>query len=129
MHSRYFLALVGVGLVFLAAAAGHAQAASASITFDNQSGEPALVKLLGPATRVTDVPNGQRRTVYVAPGGQYFIKTRYGADSEHYRYVRGDPFEVTATAKQYSVISITLHSVVNGNYPTHPDSAEDFDQP
>jgi len=128
MRSQFLWTLAIAALVFPAVAIGNARAASASITFDNQSGDPALVKLLGPATRLADVPNGQRRTVYVAPGGQYFIKTRYGADAQHYRYVHGDPFAVMVTTRQYSVITITLHSVPNGNYPTHPDTAEDFNR-
>ena len=32
------------------------------------------------------------------------------------------------TAIQYSVINITLHKVVGGNYPTHPISHEEFDR-
>ena len=120
-------ALVSPGLVLLTGTAGHAQAPRATVTFDNQSGEPARVKLIGPTGRLTDVPNKQKRTVTVI-GGQYYIVTRYGAAADQYTYAKGDPFKVTQTATQHSIITITLHKVVNGNYATSPISAAEFDK-
>jgi hypothetical protein len=61
-------------------------------------------------------------------GGQYYIVTRYGAARDHYSYSKGDSFKVTQTATQHSVITITLHKVVNGNYETSPISAAEFDR-
>lgn len=99
---------------------------SQTITFDNRSGEPASVRVIGPSKPTADVPDGQRRTVKVG-GGHYNILVRYGA-GPNYRYSRGDPFMVTQTATQYSIITITLHPVVNGNYETHPSSADEYNR-
>ncbi|MGD2126732.1 MAG: hypothetical protein PVG99_11675 [Desulfobacteraceae bacterium] len=97
-----------------------------TITFDNQSGEDALVKLIGPTKRAVKVSNGETQTVNVA-AGKYYILTRYGRNPEKYRYSKGDSFSVTQTATQYSAITITLHKVMGGNYPTHKISGKDFD--
>jgi len=128
MRHRVLLLLLAAVLVFVASA-GHAQRGQtprATITFDNQSGQFALVKVIGPTRRQTQVPNGQRRTVTVA-GGQYYILTRYGTDSKAYTYSKGNSFQVTQTARQHSVITITLHKVVGGNYQTRAVSASEFE--
>ncbi|MFC1462660.1 hypothetical protein ACFLQU_03550 [Verrucomicrobiota bacterium] len=96
-----------------------------TVTFDNQSGQPALVKLIGPTPREVDVPVGQRRTVTVA-AGQYHIKTRYGTPGK-YRYTKGDEFIIKSSAKSRSETSITLHKVAHGNYSSQTISAVDFD--
>jgi hypothetical protein len=125
MRSRLIRLLAVVALVLLTVAAGHAQTPRATVTFDNRSGEPAVVKLIGPTPRRVEVPNRQRRTVTVV-GGQYHIVTRYGANPSRYTYSKGSSFKVTQTATQHSVITITLHKVVGGNYATHPVSADEF---
>ena len=89
-----------------------------TITFDNQSGEDALVKLIGPTKRAVKVSTRETQTVNVA-AGKYYILTRYGSKPDQYRYSKGKPFTVTQTATQYSIITITLHKVIGGNYPTH----------
>lgn len=98
-----------------------------TVTFDNKSGEPALVKVIGPSGHTIEVPNGQSRTVNAAVG-EYYILVRYGSNPEKYKYAKGDPFTVTQTATQYSATTITLHPIVGGNYPTHPISAEEFEK-
>ncbi|MFH0872131.1 MAG: hypothetical protein V1878_06535 [bacterium] len=95
-----------------------------TVTFENRSGEAALVILRGPTKEIVEVPNGESRTVHAAEGG-YGIMVRYGSEPEGYRYARGDPF--TETEREYSVISITLHPVIGGNYPTHRISKDEFD--
>ena len=95
-----------------------------TVTFDNQSGEPALVKLVGPSNTVVEVPTGGKRTVS-ASAGQYHIRVRYGTPGR-YRYARGDNFNITETTTQKSEISITLHKVIGGNYGTRTISEEDF---
>lgn len=105
----------------------HAQNYQNTITFDNQSGEPALVKVIGTTGQTVEVPKGQSRTVNVA-AGEYYLLVRYGSKPDQYSYTKGDPFTVNQTAIQYSVINITLHKVVGGNYPTHPSSHEEFDR-
>ena len=95
------------------------------VAFDNKSGEPALVKVIGHTPRETHVPVGGTATVRVSPGN-YHIKVRYGAEGK-YRYTRGEEFEVTESATTRSRISITLHKVPDGNYETEPIAADDFD--
>jgi hypothetical protein len=126
MHSLFIRVLV-FAVVLLISTASYAQNPRATITFDNRSGDPALVKVIGPSRHLVEVPNRRKRTVKVV-GGQYHIVTRYGANPDRYRYSRGDGFKVTQTATRYSRITITLHKVVGGNYPTHPISAKEFEQ-
>jgi hypothetical protein len=95
------------------------------VTLENQSGEAALVKLVGPVPRVVSVPQGTNRTVEVL-GGRYYLLVRYGT-SGHYHYTKGDPFYVTQTATEVSEISITLHKIIGGNYHSHPIGASDFE--
>jgi hypothetical protein len=95
-----------------------------TITFSNQSGDSALVRLEGPSARIVPVPDGASRTVEVS-GGVYRIFVRYG-DVGKYRYTKGRPFSVTETAFQVSEIFITLHRVVGGNYESDPSNETEF---
>lgn len=121
------LVLIVATLLLIGLTGIQAQSLHGTITFDNQSGEPALVKLIGPTGHVVEVPHGQTRTVNVAPG-EYYLLARYGTDSSRYTYSRGNPFKVEETGTQYSVLTITLHKVVGGNYPTRTTSREEFDK-
>ena len=103
----------------------YAQDSPNTITFDNKSGETALVKLIGATEQTFEVPNGESRTVNVR-SGEYYILVRYGSSPEHYSYSKGDPFTVIHRATHYSVITITLHKVVGGNYPIRASSSEEF---
>ena len=118
-----------VSVVVLWSLAGVTQAGTApnTITFDNQSGEAALVKLVGPSSQAVTVPNGHHATVHAAVG-EYYILVRYGTAADGYRFTKGDPFTVTQTATEYSIIRITLHPVVAGNYETEPISQAEFEQ-
>jgi hypothetical protein len=113
------------GALFLTASFSYGQRPRAEITFDNQSGDAALVKLIGPTRRTVQVPDRQRRTVTVN-GGSYYILVRYGSAAP-YRYTKGDSFDVTQTRRHYSIISITLHTIVNGNYHAGPSDEKEFD--
>ena len=95
------------------------------ITFDNQSGEPAAVALVGPSCRTVLVPDGRSASVTVASGEYYFV-ARYGSDPEQYRYGKGTHFTVSAPPNAYAVISITLHTVTSGNYVIAGSSREEF---
>lgn len=97
-----------------------------SIRFENQSGEPALVRLVGPTRGEVEVPNGQQRSIEKVAAGRYLIRVRSGMPGR-YHYWEGDAFEVRASATTYSQITITLHPVVHGNYPTRPISAASFE--
>jgi hypothetical protein len=95
-----------------------------NVVFDNQSGEPALVKLIGPTQTEVEVPNGAKVGVDAA-AGQYIIKVRYGT-SGRYRYSKGDKFDVKGTVTTRSETTITLHKVVAGNYDSHPIPEKEF---
>ncbi|MGO9273452.1 MAG: hypothetical protein ACLQOO_24975 [Terriglobia bacterium] len=96
-----------------------------TITFINNSGEDATVKLIGPTHGYISVPNRAQNTVHVA-AGRYSIVTRYCDSSNHCSYNKGDAFDVIQTATQYSEITITLNVVPNGNYHTTPATAAEF---
>lgn len=108
------------------ATAGVADAQNAVI-FDNQSGESALVKLIGPTTKEVAVPTGAKQAVEAA-AGRYTIKVRYGT-AGNYRYTEGDAFDVQETPTSRSETTITLHKVVAGNYDTRPISENEFGRP
>jgi hypothetical protein len=112
-----------IALVLLLAAILGARAAS-SVTFDNQSGETGLVKLVGPTSTSVQVETGKNETV-TAAAGHYYIKVRYGTPGK-YAYSKGDEFDVTETATSASQITITLHKVVAGNYGAHPIGEKEF---
>ncbi|MGO9592244.1 MAG: hypothetical protein ACLPZ0_00680, partial [Steroidobacteraceae bacterium] len=84
-----------------------------TVTFDNQSGGDAVVKLVGPTRGVVPVANRSRAGLH-AQAGVYYILVRYGV-AGHYSYTKGQEFSVEESGSSYSVITITLHKVVNGN--------------
>jgi len=84
------------------------------ITFDNRSGQGATVRLVGPMRREIYVLDDSARTIFNVRAGHYYILVRY----EDGRVAAGEHFDVEATATTYSKITITLHGVVGGNYPT-----------
>ena len=98
-----------------------------SLTLINQSGDHALVKLIGPSKRVIEVPDGKNKTVNIA-GGTYTIYVRYGDKPYRYRYARGESFYIEDTALSYTVASLTLHGVVNGNYHTETSTEYEFNR-
>ncbi|MCX6908454.1 MAG: hypothetical protein NTY01_10475 [Verrucomicrobia bacterium] len=98
--------------------------AASKVTFDNQSGKPALVKLVGPTSASISVENGSKESLSVGLG-HYFIKIRYGTPGA-YTYSKGDEFDVTETATSASHITITLHKVVAGNYGSNAISESEF---
>jgi len=94
------------------------------VIFDNQSGDPAVVKLIGPTQAQVEVPNGAKVGTDATPG-RYIIKVRYGTPG-NYRYSKGEEFSVSETATARSETTITLHKVVAGNYDARPISEKDF---
>ena len=110
------------GVITACAAVASAQS---TVAFDNRSGQPALVRLVGPTSTDVVVPNGSKQTVK-ACGGHYLIKVRYGEPGQ-YRYTKGQEFEVQETATTASAITITLHKVTAGNYDTRPITEKEFD--
>jgi hypothetical protein len=132
MKIRYFgptttrLVLLLAALVALCSTV-NAQSYLNQVTFDNRSGNDALVKLIGPSGGVITVPNNQARTVQVA-SGTYFILVRYGNDPRNYAYTRRQTFSVEQVGSMYSVIRITLHTVIGGNYEAHSIPATEFER-
>jgi hypothetical protein len=110
----------------LALAAWARAAGPNTITFENQSGAAALVKLVGPTRGALPVPDRSIASIHVE-AGRYYILVRYGS-SGHYAYSRGREFSVERSETAYSLVTITLHKVVNGNYPTWPASQAEFDR-
>jgi hypothetical protein len=53
-----------------------------TVLFDNQSGDPALVKLIGPTQAEVEVPNGAKAGTD-ATAGRYTIKVRYGTPGKY----------------------------------------------
>ncbi len=100
---------------------------SSIITFDNQSGEPALVRLVGPTLGEVFVPNGGRNSIYHVAAGNYFLLVRYG-NAGQYRCIRCDRFDVQEFGNTYSTIGITLHTVASGNYGYRDASEAEFNQ-
>jgi hypothetical protein len=121
------VSLFGIIGVWLTLPSLYAQTPPNTITLENESGDFALVQVIGPTERLIEVPQGQKRTVNVT-AGEYYLLARYGESPERYRYTKGESFKVTQTATQYSTITITLHKVAGGNYPTQPTSQEEFEK-
>ena len=115
-----------MGLIFQLQS-GQTQGYPNTITLDNQSGDFALVQLIGPTQHLVEIPHGQKQTVHV-PAGEYELLARYSMNPNQYRYTKGNPFTVNQTASQSSAITITLHKAVGGNYPTYPISKDEFEQ-
>lgn len=97
-----------------------------SVTFDNQSGESALVRLVGPTHTEMVVGTGQSRTIRNVAAGHYRMLVRYRTAYGH-RHVKGEHFDVKATSSSYAKITITLHGVVAGNYSSWPATESEFD--
>ena len=96
-----------------------------TINFDNQSGQPALVRLMGPTRAEVFVPNNGRNAINRVAAGHYVIRVRYGTEG-NYRYTEGDHFDVRGSGTSYSRVTITLHGVASGNYSMHGSTAADF---
>jgi hypothetical protein len=122
--TRWVYLTAAVLAAALAPAAGHAPLST--VTFDNQSGEDAVVKLVGPTRCVVPVANRSRAGVHT-PSGAYYILVRYGV-AGRYSYTKGQKFSVEESGSSYSAITITLHKVVNGNYESHPIGPAEFER-
>jgi hypothetical protein len=116
--------VLAVGLAVLACGVTAFARTRPTITFENRSGEQALVRLAGSTSGFVDVADASARTVEVS-GGQYRIYVRYG-EPGRYHYTKGDPFTVYEGRDGVDVITITLHKVANGNYGTQPSDAAEF---
>ncbi len=98
-----------------------------SVSFDNKSGRPAVVVLVGPRRQTVAVPDGKTAQTTAAPG-TYHILVRYGPEGGPFTYTRGESFTVEESATRYSTTTITLHGVVGGNYKTASSSSDEFER-
>ncbi len=104
-----------------------AQATQNAIAFDNQSGEVALVKIVGPTTTQVHIEHTNKESVAVS-NGDYYILLRYGSTEDSYRYTKGDSFTIAPPGGQFQEISITLHKVVGGKYQSNSIDQEEFEE-
>lgn len=121
-----YVMLMGLWIVSWSSIPGFAQTLRHTITFDNQSGQNAVVKLIGPTSVVTRIALGQKKTVH-AVEGEYYILVRYGNAPKEYVYTKGKPFVVNQLDNQYSIITITLHRVISGNSLAGLVAGEEFE--
>jgi len=114
--------------VFLGLVPTHAASSQAPhrITFINESGQNALVKLIGPTRTAVKIMLDQKRFVRVR-AGEYYVLARFGNSPKEYTYMKGNPFTVTQSGDQYSRISITLHRVISGSHTAGLVSGEQFE--
>jgi len=108
MSFAFMLMILGL---FLSPTNSFAQDIQSTVAINNQSGEPVLVKLIGPTFRAVKVSNGLRRIVYVV-AGEYNMLIRFGSEEKEYRYLKGDPFTIPQATSASSVITITLYQFV-----------------
>ena len=95
------------------------------LTLVNQSGEEALVKILGPKSGVVELAKESERTILL-PAGSYKYYVRYG-QGQTVSYARGTPFTLEAVSTGYIEAALTLISPP-GTY--QPDSVleEEFNK-
>jgi len=126
-HSRtLLLALLLFGLLGQALLVFSAQLAPNKITFENHSGQNAIVKLVGPTKVVVNLLRDQRRIIRVA-AGDYHVLVRYGSSPKEYSYTKSAPFSVDQPDNQVSIITFTLHRRSGGSFQSHPVSGDEFE--
>ena len=77
------------------------------ISFQNQSGTDATVRLLGPSSQVLTIVNGQSFGARVA-AGDYYVVVRYGKNDSEYLFEKAGPIPVTEPSSKHSEVRITL---------------------
>ncbi|GJL55044.1 MAG: hypothetical protein NPIRA02_21760 [Nitrospirales bacterium] len=103
-----------------------AQLPQNKITFENHSGQNAVVKLIGPTKVVVSLVRGQKRIVRVAEG-DYHVLVRYGSGPKEYSYSKSAPFTVDQPDNQVSIITFTLHRRSGGSFQSKSVSGDEFE--
>ena len=85
----------------------HAQAPPNTLKVENRSGDPVHAELIGPSAQVLELPDGEDRTINVAPG-EYTMQIRYGNDPKAYTYSKVAPFKIEQTSTTYMAGTITI---------------------
>jgi hypothetical protein len=100
------------------------------VRFVNRSGQPACVRLFDQKTSArvveVEVPNQKTKGV-LTKNGVYFIVTRYGETEKDYRYSKGKKITVQPPPGKRQVVTITLHKIKGGNYPTQKADKNQFE--
>lgn len=96
------------------------------LTIQNNSGQFALIKTVGPTRSVTKIPLDQKKTIHLAPG-EYYILVRFGFAPKEYIYTKGEAFTVKQEKEKFSLITITLHRIVSGMENDREVSGEEFE--
>ncbi len=116
--------------IFLLAAlpvlAHASQTPSHTITFDNQSGRNAVVRVMGPTKAVAKMQRDETRIVRVVTG-EYYILVRYGDSEKEYSYTKSSPFSVTQSDGKFSIITFILHRRGGGSFNVQPVSGTEFE--
>jgi hypothetical protein len=93
------------------------------ISFQNQSGTDATVRLIGPSSQVLTVADGQSFGALVA-AGNYYVLVRYGRIPSEYLFEKGGPVSVTEPSGERTVAHVTLQRPAADN----PKAREEFDR-
>jgi hypothetical protein len=93
------------------------------ISFQNQSGVDATVRLLGPSAQQFTVLNAQSFDANVAPGN-YYVLVRYGRIPMEYLFSKAGPVSVTEVNGQHSKVRINLLRPGTNNQ----DAQKEFDK-
>lgn len=126
-HGRMFvLCLVLFGMLGQSWIVFSAQSPQNKITFENHSGQNAIVKLFGPTKVVVSLVRGQKRTVRVE-AGDYHVLVRYGSSPKEYSYTKSAQFSVDQPGNQVSIITFTLHRRSGGSFQSEPVSGDEFE--
>jgi len=99
--------------------------ALSTITFNNKSGHPVLVKLIGPTYKEIHIQARGQSDVSVS-AGQYTFRARYGIPG-NYHYRRSKPFEIIESGRIRSTTTITLQLEDLGDLSTQPISEDGFE--
>ena len=105
---------------------GQTKTPSNRLTIQNNSGQFALVKTVGPTRAVAKMPLDQKKTIHVAPG-EYYILVRFGFAPKEYIYTKGETFTIMQEKDKFSITTVTLHRIVSGMKNPHEVSREEFE--
>ncbi len=97
-----------------------------TITFDNQSGRNAVVRIMGPTKTIAKMQRDEKRIVHVA-AGEYYILVRYGDSAKEYSYTKSSTFSVVQSEGKVSIIRFTLHRRSGGTFNSQPVSGNEFE--
>lgn len=105
---------------------GHAKKGGNVLAIQNDSGQFALVKTVGPTRAVAKIPLDQKKTIRLATG-EYYILVRIGFAPKEFIYTKGEPFTITEEEDKFSLTTVTIHRIVSGMKNPHEVSGEEFE--